>query len=62
MGYVTRVEASKAKCKRHRDNWKERALAYKKIIEEAKGCIDPFGESCVAWDILNEADKIMEGK
>ena len=38
--------------------WQRKAVAYLSIIKEAKGCINPRGDEWIAFDILNEADKI----
>ena len=61
MTTLEKVKASKAKCKRHRDNWKAKALAYREIIERAKNTIRfPYINRFVV-SILNEADKV-DGK
>ncbi|MFA5377462.1 MAG: hypothetical protein WC455_17050 [Dehalococcoidia bacterium] len=44
-----------------RDNWKDRALAYRDIIKRAKAANNPFGCAYVEI-ILDEADKIKEPK
>jgi hypothetical protein len=57
MTTIDKVKASKAKCKRHRDNWKSRALAYEDIIRRAKDAIPGCKQ-----EILNEANKLKGGK
>jgi len=59
-GYCRSIQSSKAKCKRQRDNWKARALAYRDIIKRVSEALPLVCYS--TQDILNEADKIMEGK
>jgi hypothetical protein len=48
-------------CEQDHDNWKAKALAYRDIIKRAKATNNPFGCAYVEI-ILNEADKIKEGK
>ena len=56
---IDKVKASKAKCKRHRDNWKARALAYDGIIRRAYNRLPNYPN--VAKAILNSADFMQIG-
>jgi len=53
MTTINKIKASKDKCKRQRDNWKRKALAYREIIERARNSPDVCKD-----EILDEADKL----